>query len=161
MRKAFTLTELLIGILIMVITAGVLTLNTGKMGHQTAKREAERVAAYILACMRKADIRQDTFWITITNEGIELKAGEFINYNAYTTAKLVDDPPFTMSKGSTFKNNARLVYPSTKERSIGTLTFKPIASGTSVNTSEGTGSQYCLTINGYDGETYNVLIGVQ
>ena len=159
-RKAFTLTELLIGMLIMVITAGVFTLNSNMIGRHTAKREAERVAAYIQTHFRKADITQNVLWITITSEEIEIKAGEFYDYLAYTNAKSVDEP-LHASTGCTFPDNLRLVYPATKDRKQGAITFKPVSSGASVNIGTDTEGQYCLTVNGADGETYNVLIGSQ
>ena len=42
-NKAFTLTELLISIMIMAILAGVSILNLDNMSSQTAQREAERI----------------------------------------------------------------------------------------------------------------------
>ena len=46
-RRAFTLTELLISMLVMAILAGAAILNIDAMGRQSAQREAEKVAAFI------------------------------------------------------------------------------------------------------------------
>ena len=159
MRRAFTMTELLIGMLIVAITAGIFSLDVNSFGKQTAKHEAERVAAYIQTHLRRADITQDILWITITAENIKLKTGEMESRSDYDNAKLVDDPAFTTSDGCTFQNTGNFVYPKNADKVLSTLKFKFIPDGASVSIGTGTDGKYCLTLNGSDGSTYNVLIG--
>ena len=58
-RKALTLTEVLTGLAILSILAGVMTLNSATVGQQTARREAERVAAFFRAHMLRARLTHD------------------------------------------------------------------------------------------------------
>ncbi|MBQ6664479.1 MAG: type II secretion system protein [Synergistaceae bacterium] len=43
-RRAFTLTELIVGVVVMIVTLGVATMSLRSM-DQTAKRETERLVA--------------------------------------------------------------------------------------------------------------------
>ena len=165
-RRAFTLTELLIGTLIMAITAGVLYLNSNTLGRQTAKREAERAAAYLQTHISRTDMMQDVLWITITPDDIELKAGNFTTRADYDNAGRVDGISFDVSKGCSFQNNLRLnnlrlVYPKNAEQKLGLLTFQPLPSGSTVKVSTGTEGKYYIIVNGADGKECNVLIGDQ
>ena len=158
-NKAFTLTELLISIMIMAILAGVSILNLDNMSSQTAQREAERIAAYIHTHLRRVDITQDTLWISITSENIELKTGRFGDLSRYNEANLVDDPSFKTSTNCTFQGNFHFVYPKESEVNLGSIKFQPIPEGATVEASTATTGTYCITVNGADGKTCNVLIG--
>lgn len=68
-RRAFTLTEIAISILILgVMAAGIaLNANTSK---QTAKNEAERIAAVINRLIEYADRTHSGFWFTPENNNL-------------------------------------------------------------------------------------------
>lgn len=53
-RKGFTLTELLMGIVVMTIMASAAVLSMS-VADQTSKREAEKVAAYLVRLVEKSD----------------------------------------------------------------------------------------------------------
>ena len=160
-HRAFTLTELLIGMLILTVTAGVFYLDSDALGRQTAKREAERAAMYIQSHMRRTDVTQDVLWIRITSDDIELKNGMFAAKNDYDNAKVVEGQKFEAMPGCRFQSDWCLVYPKNTEQNLGTMIFKPIPSGASINTGTGTAGKYCITVNGADGQEYNILIGDQ
>lgn len=63
-RRAVTLTELTVGIAILSLLAGAFTLSPN-LWSQTAKREAERLAAKITALTRTADRTKIDFTLNI------------------------------------------------------------------------------------------------
>ena len=159
-RTAFTLTELLIGMLVMAILAGAAILNIDAMGRQSAQREAEKVAAFINTNLRRADITNDNLWITIDSSCVDIKQGSFTSKALHDNAASVPNSPVKASNGCTFQSdNKRLIYPSNQEQSLGTTKFKPIPAGAAVNVSTNSGGKYYITVNGADSETLYVLIG--
>ena len=66
-RKALTLTEVLTGLAILSILAGVMTLNSATVGQQTARREAERVAVFLQTHILRANLTRDVLWLTVDN----------------------------------------------------------------------------------------------
>ena len=159
-RRAFTLTELLISMLVMAILAGAAILNIDAMGRQSAQREAEKVAAFINTNLRRADMTQDNLWITIASSYIDIKQGFFTSKALHDSAASVPNSPVKASNGCTFQSdNKRLLYPSNKEQSLGTIKFQPIPAGTAVNVSTSSGGKYYITVNGADSKTLYVQIG--
>ena len=79
-RMALTLTEVLMGIAIMSILAGVMMLNGNTIGQQTARREADRVAAFFRAHLRRANMTHDVVWFTVnvdnTPNRIDVQIGD-------------------------------------------------------------------------------------
>ena len=66
MRKsAFTLMELMVGMVIIAVTTTVIIANVDALGGQTAKREAEKLAHWLTTLMTIADSRNDGFTLTI------------------------------------------------------------------------------------------------
>ena len=53
-RRGFTLTELIVGVVVMVVTLGVATMSLTST-DQTPKREAERIAMYLTRLTQKSD----------------------------------------------------------------------------------------------------------
>ena len=157
-HRAFTLTELLVGTLVIAITAGVFVLNTDTFGKQTAQREAERAAAYLQTYIRRADMTQDTLWIAVTPAKIELKTGNFTEKSAYENAGYAAYP-FEVSAGCTFQDTHTFVYPRNEDVYWSSVKFLHIPSWSGVSPGSGTSAMYCITVNGADGKTYNVLIG--
>lgn len=90
-QKAFTLTELAIGILIAAIAGAAISLSS-LSAKQTAKHEAERVAAYIYRMVQKADRIHRGFWMN-TNPGYI-----YINWNSGP-----EDDSFKASPGCSYE----------------------------------------------------------
>lgn len=72
-RKAFTLTELVVGIMVMAITYAAMSLSSSA-AKQTAQHEAERLAAYIFRTIQKADR---------IHTGFNMYTGQDINTSEY------------------------------------------------------------------------------
>ena len=64
-RKAFSLVELFVAMVIIAIFTSFVTSNVTSQS-QTAKQETEKLAAYITDLIRKADRRHLSFTINIT-----------------------------------------------------------------------------------------------
>ena len=71
-RRAFTLTEQLVGILVMTILSAV-ELISPRVATQTAKREAERVRAYLYRVIQAADRRGINFNLDTFKDYISVK----------------------------------------------------------------------------------------
>lgn len=80
-RRAFTLTEIVVSIVILGIMAASLTLSSSS-SNQTAKMEAERIATMMNRLIETADRMNSTFWFMIKTNGFyifngkEYKSGE-------------------------------------------------------------------------------------
>lgn len=69
-RKAFTLTELVVGIMVMAITYAAMSLSSSA-AKQTAQHEAERLAAYIFRTIQKADRIHKGFNMDVATDSTE------------------------------------------------------------------------------------------
>lgn len=145
------------GITIMSILAGVMTLNASSIGQQTAKREAERVAAYIQDRMRRADKTHSVVWFTVTKTEIEVRTG--YDYDSAT----VEAPTFTATGKCEYSTELKLVYPRDEDKDLGSVhgggTYKHAVQGASITLDTGTVSGTYLTVHGEDGKDCNVIIG--
>ncbi|MBQ7154032.1 MAG: type II secretion system protein [Synergistaceae bacterium] len=63
-RHALTLMELIIGMMILAITATVAIVNINAIKSQTAKREAEKLAQWLTTRMTIADSRNEAFTLS-------------------------------------------------------------------------------------------------
>ena len=150
MRKGVTLTELLIGITIMSILAGVMTLNGNTIGQQTARREADRVAAFFRAHLNRANMTHDVVWFTVTPNRIDVQIGDE-RTSPLKTDKLEASEKCSFPTSSTsFK---RLVYNKNNAGEYGT-----IHADASVDIGPATAGLHCLTVTGADGRTCTVRI---
>ena len=78
-RRAFTLTEVVIAILVLGIMAAAMTLSTSSAKH-TAKMEAERVSMMISRQIERADRMHGAFWFMIKNDGFYIFRGiDYVN----------------------------------------------------------------------------------
>ena len=154
MRKGVTLTELLIGITIMSILAGVMTLNGNTIGQQTARREADRVAAFFRAHLNRANMTHDVVWFTVVDDDtpnrIDVQIGTDRN-NPLKTDKLE-----AREKCSFSTSYHMLVY-----NKNGAGFYKTISADASVDIGPETAGMYCLTVIGADGKTCTVRISKQ
>ncbi len=151
-RKAVTLSELLIGIAVMAILAGAMSLNQGTFGRTTAKREADRVAGYIQAKLLDSDRTHDGLWFTVDEHKISVLRGR------NTTKAINKDQPLeanTDCSFTTIKLRYRTDPPSLhRERS-----YKEISADSSAKVVQGTLPGYRITVKGADGNTCDVVIG--
>lgn len=100
-QKAFTLTELAIGILIAAIAGAAISLSS-LSAKQTAKHEAERVAAYIYRTVQKADRIHRGFNIYT---GKDLGTSEYFIAIKWPNADNRPDELFKPSPGCKFVDN--------------------------------------------------------
>lgn len=154
MRKGVTLTELLIGITIMSILAGVMTLNGNTIGQQTARREADRVAGFFRTHLLRANMTHDVVWFTVVDDDtpnrIDVQIGTDRN-NPLKTDKLE-----AREKCSFSTSYKTLVY---NKNNAGL--YKTILADASVDIGPKTAGMYCLTVTGADGKTCTVRISKQ
>ena len=73
-RRAFTLTEVVVSILVMGIMASAIVLSSSS-SKQTAKSEAERAAALIGRLIERADRTRSAFWLDVKNDRLEIRTG--------------------------------------------------------------------------------------
>lgn len=151
-RRGVTLTELLIGITIMAILAGVMTLNGNTIGQQTARREADRVAAFFRAHLRRANMTHDVVWFTVTVDEtphrIDVQIGSDW-HNPLRTDKLEAREKCSFSAPS----SSKLVY---NKNNAGA--YQTLPADASVDIGPATAGLHCLTVTGADGRTCTVRI---
>lgn len=151
MRKGVTLTELLIGITIMSILAGVMTLNGNTIGQQTARREADRVAAFFRAHLNRANMTHDVVWFTVNVDDTPNRIDVQIGYDIASPLKT--DKLEASEKCSFSTSSENLVYNKNNAGGYGT-----IHADASVDIGPVTSGLYCLTVTGADGRTCTVRI---
>lgn len=93
-RKGFTLIEIVVGILVMLLLLTVARLSITIEG-QSAKREAERVEAYIYRLMQMADRRRQNFDLDTFQDYIEIKWEGIVSI----------DTSFKASPGCSYSDN--------------------------------------------------------
>ncbi len=130
-RKAFTVVEIAICILVLSIMATVMSLKPDAV-KQTAKREADRVAAYVYSLMEEASLRHVPLNIQVgtTPEGISRFVVTWNNNG------LTPDVSFKASPGCKYEANV-------KEFNYN-LVNKRFDAGT-------------ITVHGADGKNYYVI----
>lgn len=103
-RGAFTVIELFIGIAVMGMISSVALMSVN-MAKQTAKREAERVAAYIYRVIQSADRRGQDF--TLDMDFQDKKGGGREYYITITWRKNEKNPDssFKASAGYKYSDN--------------------------------------------------------
>ena len=135
-NTAFSLTELLVAMTVIVILAGAVTLSSTTMGRQTAKREAERVAEKLRSVAMKSDREHKSYTIKFPNKGdAGLDYFEILDETKDLNHKVIET--FNASKGCKFKTN------------VEELTYD-----LQLNMFNG----FTLTITGADGNKYEVVI---
>ena len=151
-RRAFTLVEVVIALAIMSIMAGVMALNSAAVGQHTAKKEAERVAAFIQGHISRANIAMRGVWFEVKTDSIEVRHGF-----EYSTS-IPQNPPFNANSGCSYTaSQAKLCY-NIKKSKIQTG-WEIISDDSTVITDSGTNGQHCITIEGADKKYSNVIIG--
>ena len=152
-RRAFTLTEVVIAVLVLGIMAAAMTLRPDS-AKQTAKMEAERIAAVIRRMIEGADRTHSAFWfMTVSNN---LYAVRSRTYSTGAREKL----DFNASAGCSFTSSpARLGYNTESNTSyavISTNTTPAVRVEVSSQTQDK--AKYAITVTGADKSTCYVYI---
>lgn len=153
-RKAMTLAEVLTGLMILAVLAGVMTLNSNTIGQQTARREADRVAAFFRAHLNRANMTHDVVWFTVTVDKIPHRIDAQIGSDKNNPLKI--DKLEAREKCSFSTSYKTLVY---NKNNAGL--YNTILADASVDIGPETAGMYCLTVTGADGKTCTVRISKQ
>ena len=129
---AFTAIELMTGLLVITIVAAV-ALVSPKMTEQTAKREAERLQAYLYLVMQSSDRRMQDFDLDTFSDYISVK---WMGNSKYV------DKSFKASHGCIYSDNFQGTNGKTTYSAKKKLFYNP---GT-------------ITINDVNGKYYYVII---
>ena len=152
-RRAFTLTEVVIAVLVLGIMAAAMTLRPDS-AKQTAKREAERIAAVISRLIEKADRNHSAFWFIPEGNTLYIVRGR--TYSASAREEL----DFKASAGCSFTSSpARLGYNTESNTSyavISTNTTPAVRVEVSSQTQDK--AKYAITVTGADKSTCYVYI---
>ena len=151
-RKAFTLTEVLVAVAIMSIMAGVMALNSTTVGQQSAKREAERVAAFIQGHISRENIARRGLWFQVKENSIKVWHG------FDDLSKELQTPEFKANSGCTYTSSTSKFYYHIKQSSFAS-DWILIADDSTVITDSGTNGQHIITVEGADKKSLNVIIG--
>ena len=145
-RKAMTLAEVLTGLMILAVLAGVMTLNSNTIGQQTARREADRVAAFFRAHLQRANMTREILWFTVSTTKTP-------NTIEASTDKHKDTLK-AMEKCSFSTSTNKLVYNKSDE-----YTYKTISDDALVDVVEQKqGNAYYVEVKGADGQSCFVRI---
>lgn len=147
-HRAFTLTEVLVAVAVMSIMAGVMALNSATVGKQTAKREAERVAAFIQGHINKSNIAMHGLWFVVNQNNIQVWYG--------FSSQQQEKPQLNANQGCVYTiENAKLCY-RTKSVPSG---WNAIEDDSTAVTDSVENGQHIITIEGADKKYSNVIIG--
>ena len=102
-RKAFTLTEVVVTVLILGIMAGALVLSPNS-SKQSAKREAERTAAKINRLIATADRMHITLWIDVKDDSLEIRTSKRYDADDEPQEKFPVTPGCSYSRYQTTKH---------------------------------------------------------
>ena len=116
MRKAVTLTELLIGIALLGILAGAFALSPNLWRHN-AKREAERLAAKLTAMTLKADRTRTNFTLQIDRNLVKI---EWQAKSGKVNERFYAQPDFVYEWNA---NGNKLTYSHTDNKFLGGTTI--------------------------------------
>ena len=144
-RKAFTLTELVVGIMVMAITYAAMSLSSSA-AKQTAQHEAERLAAYIFRTIQKADRIHKGFNMEVATDSTEGYQYIKITWNEVgaENSKNVEDS-FKVSAGCRYENFPSLTY---NEKN------KQFNSGYTIVIIDSEGKEYYVIIASTEGRIY-------
>ena len=155
-RKAFTLTEVVIAVLILGIMAAAMTLRPDS-AKQTAKREAERIAAVISRLIEKADRNHSAFWFIPEGNTLYIVRGR--TYSASAREEL----DFKVSGGCTVSSASSTekgIGYNTEAKSCYVVLSSQKTPGIRVEVSSETKSdaKYTITVTGADNSACFIYI---
>lgn len=149
-RRGFTIVELSVGIVVMMITYAAISLSASG-AKQTAKHEAERLAAYIFRTIQKADRIHQGFNMDMKSEVKADGTKEYYVMIRWPNVGLNEneDKDFKASAGCTYKDNFQ-----GKDNEITyNATDKKFTNG-------GADTGGTITVTDSQGEKYYVIIAV-
>ena len=162
-RHAMSLVELLAGLAILSVTAGIMTLSSTAVGRKSAKREAEKVCAYISGHIHRANMMNATFWMTVQEDGITVKTG-LDDHNAKPEAAIEASTgckytAFRRGSSSYTENtplNLRYNYENDKDSY---RLYYLISLNSAVSLSTDKAGKFCIAVTDAASNTCNVIIG--
>ena len=154
-HKGITLLETLIAITIMSIMAGVMMLSSATVGQQSARREAERVAAFIQGHISRANIAMRGLWFDVNEDNIR------VGYGFTHNQQQIQSPDFKANTGCKYSPK-QLFYNVQSQESQTTAKshgWSMISQDSTVVTDTEANGQHCITVTGADNKSLNVIIG--
>jgi prepilin-type N-terminal cleavage/methylation domain-containing protein len=155
-RRAFTLTEVVISIVILGIMAASLTLSTSS-SKQNAKREAERIAAVMNRLIESADRKHSRFWFIPDNNEIYIAREK--DYLSTTPTEKFN---FKVSSGCSFSSSPEILGYNTSENTrfsnVVIDTSKTPAVRVEVSDETKGDAKYTITVTGADSSTCYVYV---
>lgn len=155
-RRAFTLTEVVISIVILGIMAASLTLSTSS-SKQNAKREAERIAAVMNRLIESADRKHSRFWFIPDNNEIYIATDE--DYLSTTPTEKFN---FKVSPGCSFSSSPEMMGYNTDENTrysnVVIDTSETPAVRVEVSDETKGDAKYTITVTGADSSTCFVYV---
>ena len=145
-QRAFTLTEVVIAVLILGIMAAAITLRPDS-AKQTAKREAERIAAVINRLIETADRMHSRFWFIPDSNDIYMSNAK-IYYKGSTPKEKLD---FNVSGGCSFSSSPKLLGYNTEGSTVSNVIINTVLTpSVRVEVSEQTkdNAKYTITVTG-------------
>ena len=155
-HKGITLLETLIAITIMSIMAGVMMLSSATVGQQSARREAERVAAFIQGHISRANITRRGLWFEVKEDNINVSYGFTLNSQQIQYPDLKANTGCKYSEHKLFYN----IDSQTIQADAVNKKWYMISKDSTVVVSDGSqNGQHCITVQGADNKSLNVIIG--
>lgn len=157
-RKAFTITELSIAMLIMTTMAAAVALSTNA-AKQTAKNEANKIAAVINRLIETADRTHSVFWFIPDDNDIYIARTK--NYSKSTTPK--EKINFRITPGCSFSSSPKIMGYNTESSLISNAIIKTSETpAVRVEVSSETKSddkiEFTVTVKGADNSTCYVYV---
>lgn len=154
-RRAFTLTEIVISIVILGIMAASLTLSSSS-SKQTAKMEAERIAVVMNRLIDSAGRTHSRFWFIPENNEIYISREK--DYYSSTTREKTN---FKISPGCSFSHSQGVMGYDTESTTFSGVIIKTSETpAVRVEVSDETkdDAKYTITVRGADSSTYFVYV---
>ena len=151
-RKAFTITELAVAMLIMTTMAAAIALNTNT-AKQTAKNEAERIAAVINRLIERADRTHSRFWFIPEENNIYIALTKDYNKNSTPKEKL----DFKINSGCSFSSSPTIMGYNTEGSTTSNVIIKT-AVRVEVSSETKDNAKFTLTVTGADASTCYVYV---
>lgn len=155
-RRAFTLTEIVISIVILGIMAASLTLSSSS-SKQTAKMEAERIAVVMNRLIDSAGRTHSRFWFIPENNEIYISREK--DYYSSTPREKTN---FKISPGCSFSSSPEMMgyntIENTRYSNVVIDTSETPAVRVEVSDETKDDAKYTITVRGADSSTYFVYV---
>ena len=162
--RAFTMTELLVGMVIVAISAAVFSLNMDAFNRHTAEHQAEKVAAFLNGKLRRSAINGVGFYLTVNEDNLIPRAGIY-SANMTTEDALSADKGCSFvlyaksDSGYTSSTSMNRLYCGTSDTPPNSNNWYRISDGSSARTSTQEEGEYYIQVRDSEGNLRNVIIG--